>query len=339
MSYVQLSGREREVIGRGLAVGLGVRALAERLGRSASTISREVRRNRGAEGYWADSADARARQRRCRPRRHRKLSAPGDNGLVQAVRAKLRRYWSPEQIACWLKRTYPDRRERWVSHQTIYAALHILPRGELKRELLACLRREGKARRAGEATPVHRPWVHQLIDDRPAEARTRQVPGHWEGDLLIGQAAGTAAVGVLLERTTRRISLVKLDRRDAYSAYRGFAHKLQGIAPSLRKTLAYDQGTEMADHARLTDKIGIAVYFCDPHSPWQRAGCENTNGLLRQYLPKGMDFAPLTQTRLDQIAWQMNARPRKTLNWATPEEVWQAILNNQSVGQAVALGT
>lgn len=250
---------------------------------------------------------------------------------------KLRRRDSPQQIAGWLRRTYPDQPERWVSHQTIYAAIAILPKGALKRELLRYLRHEGKAG-SGQASP-DQPWVRLSIHDRPGEATSRCPPGHWEGDLLLGKAAGGAAVGVLLERVSRHVRLVKLERHDAYSTYQGFKRKLARVPAHWRKTLAYDQGSEMAEHARLTEQLGIAVYFCDPHSPWQRAGCENLNGLLRQYLPKGMDMAGLTQTELDWIANQLNGRPRKTLNFATPNEVWRAMLNGKSFEDTVALGT
>jgi IS30 family transposase len=257
--------------------------------------------------------------------------------LRQDVLRKLRQKYAPQQIAGWLRRRYPNEPERWVSHQTIYTFIEILPKGEFKREVLRCLRHEGKA--GSGPTGPNRPWVEQLIHDRPAEAETRRLPGHWEGDLLLGKAAGGAAVGVLLERVSRHIRLVKLERHDAYSTYQGFKRKLSTVPRHYRQTLTYDQGSEMAEHARLTQHLGIQVYFCDPHSPWQRAGCENINGLLRQYLPKGIDMLEVTQAELEWIAKQLNDRPRKTLNWATPNEVWHAMLDGKSFEQAVAIGT
>jgi transposase, IS30 family len=224
-----------------------------------------------------------------------------------------------------------------VSHQTIYTFVELLPRGEFKHDILRCLRHEGSV--GGESAAPQRGWVHALIHDRPEEANARQMPGHWEGDLLLGKAAGGAAVGVLLERVSRHIHLVKLERHDAYSTYQGFKQKLASVPLPWRKTLTYDQGSEMAEHERLTRRLGIQVYFCDPHSPWQRGGCENINGLLRQYLPKGMDMREVTQIELNRIARQLNDRPRKTLNWASPNEVWHAMLAGKTFDQAVALET
>ena len=337
MRYVHLSAEEREQISCGLARGLSERAIARSLKRSPSTICREVARQESRTAYCAVHAHARALQLSHRPRRARKLANRPYNRLRHQVLCKLRQRYSPQQIAAWLHRTYPDKPERWVSHQTIYTFVELLPKGEFKRDVLRCLRHEGKA---GKGTPrTHRPWVEHLIHERPEEADARQLPGHWEGDLLLGKAAGGAAVGVLYERTSRLVRLVKLERHDAFSTYQGFKHKLSAIPASCRRTLTYDQGSEMAEHARLTEQLGIEVYFCDPHSPWQRAGCENINGLLRQYLPKGMDMREVTQYELERIARQLNDRPRKTLNWASPNEVWRAMLNGKSLDQAVAIGT
>jgi IS30 family transposase len=257
--------------------------------------------------------------------------------LRQQVLRKLRQKYAPQQITGWLRRKYPNEPERWVSHQTIYTFIEILPKGEVKREVMRCLR---QGRKSGRGQPhQNRPWIEHLIHDRPVEAEARRLPGHWECDLLLGKAAGGAAVGVLFERVSRHVRLVKLERHDAYSTYQGFKRKLATVPLHYRKTLTYDQGSEMAEHARLTEQLGIQVYFCDPHSPWQRAGCENINGLLRQYLPKGLDLRDVTQAELDWIARQLNNRPRKTLNWATPNEVWRAMLRGLSFEQAVALGT
>ncbi len=334
--YKHLNEQERERLAVGLGRGESLRSIGRALQRPACTLGRERRRNGRQDGYVGCIASGLARARRAAPRRARKLAPRLDNWLRMAVLAKLRRRWSPEQIADYLKRTYPTRPERWVSHQTIYAEIYILPRGELKRELLSWLRQKGRARADGDE-PSQRGWIHQLIHDRPMEVEERTIPGNWEGDLLIGRAKSPAAVGVLFERTSRRILLTKLEQRDAYTAYQAFAKKLKGIAPHLRKTLTYDQGSEMADHERLTAKLAIQVYFCDPHSPWQRAGCENHNGLLRDFLPKGMDLADITQAELDRIAFELNERPRKTLNGATPNEVWRALLRGKTFEEAVAL--
>ena len=336
MSYKQLEAHEREVIARELALGSSLRAIARRLERDAGTISREVRRHIGADGeYWPLQANQQAHERRCVARRRRKLAHNRSDGVGFKVLAKLRRQWSPMQVSTWLKLRYPHLPEHWVSHTTIYRAIKLLPRGELKRELLGSLRQQGKARASGLEQPVGKPWVHQLIHDRPAEALARDALGHFEGDLVIGKAAKPCAVGVLVERTSRRVKLIKLERRDAYSAYQGFAAKLAHIPKALCQTMTYDQGSEMAEHERLTTKTGIAVYFCDPHSPWQRAGCENTNGLIRQYLPKGMDLTDITQSELDAIAERLNTRPRKVLQFRTPEEVWNAMLAGKSFKEAI----
>jgi len=337
--FKHLNEREREQIAIGLARGESCRAIGRALGRPPSAVSRERERNAGEHGYVGCDAQRLADARARSPRRLRKLRPVMDNWLRGAVLAQLRRRRSPEQIAADLKRRYPQQPERWVSHQTIYTSIGILPRGELKRELVSLLRRKGKPAQTATEALAQRQWIHQLIDDRPAEVEDRTIPGNFEGDLLIGKAKSPAAVGVLLERTSRRLWLAKLERRDAYSAYQAFASKLKYIEPHLRKTLTYDQGSEMAEHARLTRKLDIQVYFCDPHSPWQRAGCENTNGLLRDYLPKGMDFADVTQTELNHIAFEMNERPRKTLNWSTPNEVWRKLLQGKSFEEAVAFGT
>lgn len=337
MSYKHLTAEEREQISRGVAQGRGVNAIARALGRSPSTVSRELSRHGSRHDYSAVRAQNNAVRARQKARRACKLAQRPHNRLRQQVLRKLRQRYAPQQIAGWLQRTYPTEPERWVSHQTIYTFIELLPKGAFKREVLRCLRHEGKAGSA--RSDANRPWVQQLIHERPAETDARRVPGHWEGDLILGKAAGGAAVGVLFERVSRHVRLIKLERHDAFSTYEGFKQKLAKVPLHWRKTLAYDQGSEMAEHARLTEKLGIQVYFCDPHSPWQRGGCENINGLLRQYLPKGMDMREVTQAELEWIAGQLNDRPRKTLNWATPNEVWRAMLAGKSFEQAIALRT
>ena len=334
MGYCHMSERERERIGVGLSAGQSVGEIARLLGRAISSISREIKRNgsvdaAGQVGYWVGEAQRRAQARTRIARRRRRIVRGG--WLWQAVMSKLRRGWSPHQIANRFKMDYPTEPERWVSHQTIYHALEVLPRGELKRELQRHLRRQGKS----AATGGRRGPLGEVasIHDRPAEAADRTVPGHWEGDLILGQAQ-RSAVGVLIERTTRYLILVQLDGKDAFSVYHAFARKFRRVPAIWRKTLTYDRGTEMAEHARLTHQVGIQVYFGDPHSPWQRGSCENTNGLIRQYLPKSTDLSTFSQKSLTAIAERLNTRPRKTLDWYTPKEIYTKLLN-----QPVALGT
>jgi transposase, IS30 family len=325
-SYRHIDEMERERIAGMLHSGAGVAAIARALGRACSSITRELARNgsgdeSGQRGYWVCQAQ---RQARCRARRARRprLLVPGSR-LWQPVMSKLRRGWSPEQIAHRLRMQYPDEPEHWVSHQTIYHALEVLPRGELKAELKRHLRRQGKS---AQGKPSSSPGAS--IHERPIEAADRRVPGHWEGDLIMGQG-NRSAVGVMVERHTRYLLLVQLDRKDAFSVYQGFARKLKYVPAIFRQTLTYDRGSEMAEHRRLTHRVGIKVYFGDPHSPWQRASCENTNGLLRQYLPKSTDLSGFSQKTLNAIADRLNTRPRKTLGWHTPKEVYTRVLNER----------
>lgn len=243
----------------------------------------------------------------------------------------------PSRLPAGYGVTIPTNRSAGCPIKTVYTFIEILPKGEFKREVLHCLRHEGKA---GSGTAgTNRPWVEQLIHDRPAEAEARRLPGHWEGDLLLGKAAGGGGSGVLLERVSRHIRLVKLEHHDAYSTYQGFKRKLATVPRHYRQTLTYDQGSEMAEHAPSNRAPRYSGLFLRSTQSRQRAGCENINGLLRQYLPKGMDMREVTQAELEWIAKQLNDRPRKTLNWATPNEVWHAMLDGKSFEQAVALGT
>jgi IS30 family transposase len=244
--------------------------------------------------------------------------------------------WSPQQIAARLKRDYPDDMSKRISHETIYAAIYIIPRGELRRTFLACLRQHRKVRRPRSRGTDRRGQIpnRTAIALRPPEVDTRQVPGHWEGDLLKGRANGSA-VGTLVERTTRLVLLARMDGLDSDSVVRGFARKLGRIPQPLRKSLTYDQGREMARHEYLVSKLCLKTYFADPHSPWQRGSNENTNGLLRQYLPRNINLAALSQRELNLVAERLNNRPRQTLNWMTPNEAWIAQLQSLNV----ALGT
>jgi transposase, IS30 family len=326
--YRHIDEMERERIAVMVHGGERVATIARALGRASSSITRELARNRGCDasgqaGYFACHAQRQASCRAQRARRPRVL-VPGSR-LWQPVMSKLRRGGSPEQIAQRLSMQYPDEPERWVSHQTIYHALEVLPRGELKAELKRHLRRQGKPAK-GAVSSLLGASIHQ----RPREAADRRVPGHWEGDLMVGQG-NRSAVGVMVERHTRYLILVQLDRKDAFSVYQGFARKLKPVPAIFRQTLTYDRGREMAEHERLTRKVGIKVYFGDPHSPWQRGSCENTNGLLRQYLPKSTDLSPFSQRTLNAIADRLNTRPRKTLGWYTPKEVYTRLLNEYNM--------
>jgi len=333
-SYTHMNVEERETLSLGLAQGYSLRTLAAVLGRAPSTISREAARNatRG-HPYRACTAHTLAAARARQPRRPRKLLDPW---LWRFVQTHLIRGCSPEQIAGRLRREYPDDMRKHLSTETIYVALYVLPRGSLRSELLAALRQARKARRPRARGTDRRGQIPNmtLLAERPAEVATRTVPGHWEGDLLKGARNGSA-VGTLVERTTRLVILARLDGTDALSAREGFTRKLKLVPTALRKTLTYDRGKEMAEHERLAQRLAIRVFFADPHSPWQRGTNENTNGLLRQYLPKGTDLSGYTQRELNAIALRLNTRPRKCLNWATPLEVFTQLRHHSPV----ALGT
>lgn len=333
--YRHLSVEERETLSLGLAQGHSLRTMALVLGRAPSTVSREVRRNasRDHPSYRASTAQPQATARARQPRRPRKLADPC---LWAYVRAQLTQGCSPEQIAGRLRRLYPDDMSKRLSAETIYAALYVLPRGALRTELLATLRQARKTRRPRARGADRRGQIPNMtsITKRPTEVATRTVPGHWEGDLLKGARNGSA-VGTLVERTTRLVLLAKMDGTDAASAYRSFTKKLRYVPVPLRKTLTYDRGKEMAEHERLAHRLSIQVFFADPHSPWQRGTNENTNGLLRQYLPKGTNLSGYTQRELNAIAHRLNSRPRKGLGFATPLEVYTQLRHHSPV----ALGT
>lgn len=333
-SYRHLSADEREPLSLGLAHSHSVRTMAKVLGRAPSTVSREVARNvtRGRP-YWACTAQTQVATRACQPRRLRKLADPW---LWQYVQAKLTQGCSPEQIAGRLRRAYPDDTRKHLSTETIYAGLYIVLRGTLRSELLAALRQARKARRPRARGTDRRGQISPMkpIAERPADVATRTVPGHWEGDLLKGARHGSA-VGTLVERTTRLVLLAKMGGTDAESAYHGFTKKLPHVPASLRHTLTDDRGKEMAEHERLAQRLAIRVFFADPYSPWQRGTNENTNGLLRQYLPKGTDLSGYTQREWNAMAHRLNTRPRKCLNVATPLEVYAQLRSHSPV----ALGT
>ncbi len=310
---------EREEISRGVASGDSLRVIAGRLGRAASTISREVARNGDRDTYRAHRADRAAWRRARRPQRC-KLAT--NAALCAEVEDKLAVRWSPQQISRWLRRTYPGVEAMSVSHETIYLSLFIQARGGLKRELTRHLRTRRANRRPKGTKPVSgkgRIVDPVMISERPAEVEDRAVPGHWEGDLLMGKRQ--TAIGTLVERWSRYVMLFRLpDGHSAEAVRVALEQTVQKLPVHLWHSLTWDQGKEMAQHAQFTVDTGVQVYFCDPRSPWQRGSNENTNGLLRQYFPKGTDMAALTQGDLDFAAHQLNGRPRQTLNWMSPSE-------------------
>jgi IS30 family transposase len=318
-SRLTLTLSEREEVSRGIVAGHSIRAIATALGRSPSTISRELRRNGGRQHYRANRADQAAWDRARRPKRCKLVTNPA---LARIVARQLRLLWSPEQIAGWLKRTYPDDENYQVSHETIYRTLFIQARGALKKELLQHLRRTRVMRRSRHHT--QKTADHGRIKDtvsirkRPAEAEDRAVPGHWEGDLLIG--TNNSQIATLVERHTRYVMLARVPSKDSETVINALIRQAHKLPRELYKSLTWDRGKEMADHQRFSLDTQIKVYFCDPQSPWQRGSNENTNGLLRQYFPKGMDLSNVHQNRLNAVARRLNERPRKTLNYETPAE-------------------
>ena len=310
---------EREEISRGVMAGRSMRTVARALGRAPSTVSREIRRNGGWRTYRASEADASAWQRAARPK-HCKLAQ--NRALARLVAEKLRLEWSPYQVAGWLKRTYPQDETRQVSHETIYRTLFIQARGALKKELLEHLRRTRVMRRSRHHT--QKTADHGRITDtvsireRPAEAEDRAVPGHWEGDLLFG--SHNSQIATLVERKTRYLMLTRVASKDTETVIDALIEQAQKLPRELYKSLTWDRGKEMADHRRFSLATDVKVYFCDPQQPWQRGSNENTNGLLRQYFPKGMDLSDIHQNKLNAIARRLNERPRKTLGFETPAE-------------------
>mgnify|MGYP003339134928 FL=1 len=318
-SRLALTLAEREEISRSLVAGHTLRDIATRLNRSASTISREVKRNGGRERYRAGLADQAAWDRALRPKTCKLVQ---NRKLAHIVSRKLQLSWSPEQTAGWLKRTYPNDESYQVSHETIYRSLFIQARGALKRELLQHLRRTRGMRRSRhhtQKTPNHGQITDTVsISERPASVEDRAVPGHWEGDLLFG--SHNSQIATLVERHTRYVMLVKVDGKDTETVINALIKHAHKLPTELYKSLTWDRGKEMADHKRFSLATDIQVYFCDPQHPWQRGSNENTNGLLRQYMPKGMDLSTLSQAKLNGIARQLNERPRKTLDFETPAE-------------------
>jgi len=310
---------EREEISRGLAAGQSFQSIAALLGRVPSTVSREVRRNGGRQQYRANKADDAAWERAHRPQTCKLVQ---NRALARIVAGKLMKRWSPRQIAGWLKRTYPDDESFQVSHETIYLSLYIQARGALKKELIKHLRHTRGMRRSRhhtQKTSNHGRITDTVsISERPPEVEDRAVPGHWEGDLLCG--SNNSQIATLVERHTRLVMLVRVPSKDTKTVIDALIRQAHKLPRELYKSLTWDRGKELADHQRFSLDTDIKVYFCDPQSPWQRGSNENTNGLLRQYFPKGMDLSNVHQNRLNAVARELNERPRETLQFYSPAE-------------------
>jgi len=320
---VALTLAEREEISRGVVAGDSIRAIARLLRRSPSTVSREINRNGGRRDYRASHADQAAWHRACRPKPCKLVT---HRALARRVASKLRRRWSPQQIAGWLKRSYPHDENRHVSHETIYRSLFIQARGALKKELLGHLRRQRTIRRARQKS-LKGEGLGQITDtvsirERPAAVEDRAVPGHWEGDLIFG--THNSQIATLVERHTRYVMLARVKGKDTETVINALIRQAYKLPSELYTSLTWDRGSEMADHLRFTLATGIQVYFCDPQSPWQRGSNENTNALLRQYFPKGTDLSGHSQAQLNAVARELNERPRKTLDYETPAERFAA---------------
>ena len=317
---IALTVEEREEISRGLNADLTFTAIAGGLGRAVSTISREVNNNGGRETYRAWAAEQRAYSEAAREKPAKLAGFPL---LRQLVEAWLELRWSPQQIAKRLKMEFPDQPEMWVSHETIYQSLYVQSRGALRKELTAYLRTGRTKRQPRSANgPEKRGRIPAMVNisQRPAEVEDRAVPGHWEGDLIIG-ANGASAIGTLVERSTRFVMLLHLpDGHGTEAVLAAMTAKIATLPTELWRSVTWDQGKELAGHAAFTVATGVQIYFCDPHSPWQRGSNENTNGLLRQYFPKGTDLSVHTEADLDAVAAQLNGRPRQTLDWMKPWE-------------------
>lgn len=325
--YTRLTMFEREEISRNIALGANIRSIARNIQRHPSTISREINKCVIAPKYYRAIFAQQYHNKMLRKQRaNRKLIA--NPALRQMVLDYLNKKWSPQQIAKRLKVLYPNDMTMRVSHETIYSFVYVLPRGSLKKEIVNCLRREHQYRQPQK--PDHRKNLGAIqdylsIEERPLEVADRTIPGHWEGDLLMG-SRNASAIGTLVERTTRMTFLVKLENKYAKAVREAFAEEFRFLPPGLKRTLTYDQGQEMAQHKIFTKDTNISVYFAHPHSPWERGTNENTNGLLRQYFPKGTDFTKISKEQLKEVQDELNDRPRKALDWYTPHERFSELL-------------
>lgn len=330
--YHRLSLEEREEISKSLWAGESFTDIALRLSREVSTISREVNKNaKYKRCYRAVRSNIKAKEICRRQKQPKQLEK--NQPLRDYVFNHLKLKWSPEEIAKRLKVDYSEDMTMRISHESIYTYLYCLPRGELKKELLRCLRQERKLRFNRKAAHAKRATISDFLSiaERPEEVKDRIIPGHWEGDLIMGSKASNSALGTLVERTTRYLLLVPLQKRDAYTVRTQFAKAVKRIPRHLKKTLTYDRGTEIAQHKLFTADTKIQVYLADPHSPWQRGTNENTNGLIRQYFPRGIDFNQISKKEIKRVQDQLNDRPRKTLKFLKPDEVFSQLLINQDL--------
>ncbi len=325
-NYQRLNVLEREEISRQIASGFSIQKIAQSINRSPSTISREINHSVIHRKYYrAIFAQGYSNRIRHKPKGKRKLDT--NIPLRTLVFDYLAKNWSPEQIAKRLVIVYPNDMDMRVSHETIYSYIYVLPRGALKREITSCLRRQHKYRQHKSKNRQDSGAIQDYlsIEERPAEVADRTIPGHWEGDLLMG-SRNASAIGTLIERTTRMTFLVRLENKYARSVRKAFAEEFRYLPKGLKRTLTYDQGQEMAEHKLFTKETDISVYFAHPHSPWERGTNENTNALLRQYFPKGTDFTKISKGRIKMVQDELNDRPRKTLGWYTPHEKFCELL-------------
>lgn len=328
-SYTRLTNHDREAISRGLARGNSLTQIAQQLGRVTSTVSREVNKNNKQTGYLAFSASQHAK-RSAAFRRYGKRRLTFELTLRRYVLTKLRQRWSPEEIVKRLEQEYPTDMTMRISHEAIYQYIYVLPRGALKDLLIQALRQERKYRRSKHKrahSEENRGKIANMlsIEERPVEVVDRTIPGHWEGDLIMGKYK-RSALGTLVERVTRKTLLVRLTAKDAISVRKAYAKKLSRLPHELAKTLTYDQGKEMSEHTQFTIDTGIQVYFAHPGSPWERGTNENTNGLIRQYFPKGTDFSKVSAREIQRVERELNDRPRKVLDWRKPDEVFNQLV-------------
>ena len=325
--YCRISFFEREEISRRIASGSSLQSIAYSLNRATSSISREIRQSKVIElkYYRAIFAQQQSNKTRHKLRKNRKLA---NNVLLRKfVFSHLTKNWSPEQIAKRLIVLYPNDMAMRISHETIYSYIYVLPRGTFKRRLISYLRRSHKYRRKRNPNRGKTGGIQDYfsIEERPKEVTSRTIPGHWEGDLMVGQR-NASAIGTLVERTTRMTFIVKLRNQDASTIRKVFGEEFRSLPKGLKRTLTYDQGGEMSQHKLFTKETAITVYFAHPHSPWERGTNENTNSLLRQYFPKGTDFSKISRTKLKEVQDELNDRPRKTLDWHTPHEKFSEVL-------------
>ena len=330
-TFKHLSIRERETISKGLAEGLSLTEIGRRLCRSASTVSRDMTKNgMTRESYWALDADFHADCRKDESKRPRKIEQ--NRKLREYIRFKMSLGWSPEQIAKRLKRVYPDDMSMRVSHETIYTYLYCLPRGTLKKELMSFLRQKPSVHGKRGKVYAERGRIADMvsISERPKETEDRTIPGHWEGDLVVGRFH-KSAVGTLVERTTRTVILVPLKEKDATSVREAFERELASLPEQMKLSMTYDRGKEMTEHKLFTEHTKMQVYFADPYSPWQRGTNENTNGLIREFFPKGTDFTKVTRRQIKHVQDLLNGRPRKVLGFETPYEAFTRLINQNGV--------